>query len=89
MLKLDVRSAQQLPRLKDIVLSVSAKDLHGKRYVSGVNQVRQAKQQPCPSTRIMPHACSLTIGCLSHTTTLGMPLPPPYLLLPPLLPSNR
>lgn len=33
MLKLNVRSAQQLPRLKDIVLSVNAKDLHGKRYV--------------------------------------------------------
>lgn len=43
MLKLNVRSAQQLPRLKDIVLSVSAKDLHGKRYVSGVKWGRQSK----------------------------------------------
>lgn len=35
MLKLNVYNTHQLPRLKSIDLSVSAKDLHGKRYVSG------------------------------------------------------
>jgi hypothetical protein len=35
LLKLNVRSAQQLPRVKSIDLSISAKDLYGKRYVSG------------------------------------------------------
>lgn len=34
MLKLNVRSVQQLPRIRSIDLSVSSKDLHGKRYVS-------------------------------------------------------
>jgi hypothetical protein len=35
MLKLNVQSLLDLPRVKDVVLSVNAKDLHGKRYVSG------------------------------------------------------
>jgi hypothetical protein len=34
MLKLNVQSMMELPRVKDVVLSVNAKDLHGKRYVS-------------------------------------------------------
>jgi hypothetical protein len=33
LLKLNVRSVQQLPRVKSIDLAVCAKDLYGKRYV--------------------------------------------------------
>jgi hypothetical protein len=74
MLKLNVRSAQQLPRLKDIVLSVNAKDLHGKRYVSGVGHAgplcakQTSKQQACGQT--MCQTCSLTAARLSHITIL-------------------
>jgi predicted secreted protein len=35
LLKLNVSSVQQLPRVRSVDLSISAKDTHGKRYVSG------------------------------------------------------
>jgi hypothetical protein len=39
LLKLNLRNVEQLPRVRNVDLSISAKDTHGRRYVSGTAAV--------------------------------------------------